>query len=362
MTTSTAPSSSHLWALVLEHQAKTGASTTEVASRIGVTRQTLADWRRSGLTGRVPKRSTLTGVANAIGRPYRVVLDAALADAGYLDEDEVTYESAMVDAVSALTAAAELRRRPAADSPWRADRIDWGEFVCEAVASAAANASGTKLVLSGRPGSWEAAHVEAILASTLGPDDENLWDFRTAPIRVSLPLAGIVDAIDQSYDRDYQDADDALDEPYQTALDQYDAAGVLPERALDLETMTAEQIDEAWNAPTVLTAEEQALVDLDARRETLREQLRRHRINELTEYGQRLSAAVESELRAIAPASIPVIIETDPVSEPYEHDIPSVRVDDVDGPIEKAIARAIARTTPPTFTAPSTTKHRGHDS
>lgn len=347
------PTSRSLWSLVVAHQAKTGASTTEIARRIGVTRQTLADWRTTGLTGRVPKRSTLDGLAEALGRPYRVVLEAALADAGYLDEDEATYESVMTDAVSALTAATELRRRPAADAPWRADRIDWGAFVCEAVASAAANGGGTDLVLSGRPGSWEAGHVEAILASTLGPDDEHLWDHRTKPIRVSLPLAGIVDAIAPSYDRDYQAADDALDEPYQKTLDQYDAAGVLPDRgALDLTTATADQIQEAWNAPTVLTAEEQELVDLDERQETLREQLRARRTKQLAEYGRRLSAAVEAELRAIAPASIPVIIETDPVSEPYEHDIPSAHVDDVDGLIEKAIARAIARTTPPTFTAP----------
>ena len=58
-------SPSQLWALIAAHQSATGISTNELARRIGVSRQTLADWRTSGLVGRVPKRSTLTGVADA---------------------------------------------------------------------------------------------------------------------------------------------------------------------------------------------------------------------------------------------------------------------------------------------------------
>lgn len=338
-----ASSSSHLWALVSAHQAESGVSTSELARRIGVSRQTLADWRTTGLVGRVPKRSTLTGLAAAIGKPYRLVLDAALADAGYFDDD-VQYEVVAAAAVSALTAAGRLSM-PRIDG-WR-QVPDWAEFVCETVATATANLDGTEQALSGRPGSWEADHVRAILASTLGPNDEQLWRFRTAPVEVVLPLAGIVDVVDKAFDRKYQAADDALAEPYQSALAEFDAAGALPQPTLNMETATPEEIQAEIQAPTVRTAAEQVLSDLEKREDELRTQLRDRHVAALEEYGERLRTAIETRLRAFVPAGVPIRYDVDALSEPWARDIPATRVDEARGPIEKAIAEAISETLVP---------------
>lgn len=350
-----ATSPHRLAALIEAHQSETGASLISLANRIGVTSKTLIQWRRSGLHGRLPSRSVLESVAATLNLPYRRVLDAALHDAGFVQDDTEprSYRDVLDATVSALTEAASLRRSPAADAPWTADRIDWGAFVCESVAAAAANGGGSGPVLSGRPGSWEADHVRAILASTLGPDDEHVWDYRTEPILVTLPLAGIVDVLDPTFDRRYQEADQALNQPYTTALAKFEAAGVFPEPALSFETATAEEIQEAVNAPTVLTLEDQTLVDLSAREEELRDQLRASQINDLREYGQRLAAAVESRIRAITPPSVSLTIEIDPLTEPFEREVPATHVDETDGPIEKAIAEAITATAPPACSAPN---------
>jgi len=342
-------SPSQLWALIAAHQSATGVSTNELARRIGVSRQTLADWRTSGLIGRVPKRSTLTGVADAIGKPYRTVLEAALADAGYLDDAAPTYESVFADAVAALTAATQLRRR-SADESRPSSPIDWAAFVCEATAAAAANRGGTELALAGRPGSWEAGHVGAILSSTLGPDDDFLWDHRTVPVTVSLPLAGILDAIAPEYELSYENAQSALKEPYQQALARFRAAGVLPEYpVVDVWSLPLEEQQAVINAPTVLTAEEQALRDLEEEEERLLDQLAARRIEELTVYGRRLAAALERRLRAFVPPSVPITIEFDAVSESYDYDgdLPPVYVDEAFGPVEEAVAAAIGETAPP---------------
>ncbi|WP_207843882.1 XRE family transcriptional regulator [Williamsia soli] len=68
------------------HQDAYGVRDAELARRIGVTRQNLHLWRTKGVRG-LPTRATLDGIATVTARPYRTVLDAALHDAGYLDDD-----------------------------------------------------------------------------------------------------------------------------------------------------------------------------------------------------------------------------------------------------------------------------------
>ena len=53
-----------------------------------------------------------------------------------------------------------------------ADGEDIGEFIATALALLAAEIGGPGAVIANRPGSWEAAHVAALLSGTVGPEDE----------------------------------------------------------------------------------------------------------------------------------------------------------------------------------------------
>lgn len=82
-----------LWRLIEEYQdAQTyRPSVNQVAVRAGLGRSTLNRWQE---INQLPKREHLEAVARVIGRPYSVVLDAALRDIGYLSEREVTSNGA----------------------------------------------------------------------------------------------------------------------------------------------------------------------------------------------------------------------------------------------------------------------------
>lgn len=58
----------------------------QVADRAGIGRSTFNRWQN--LAGRLPEERYLRALATAIEQPYRVVLDAALVDIGYLSPDE----------------------------------------------------------------------------------------------------------------------------------------------------------------------------------------------------------------------------------------------------------------------------------
>jgi hypothetical protein len=83
--------------------------------------------------------------------------------------------------------------------------IDWAEFVTRALASAAANAGGTSKILSGRPGSWEAARMREVLESTVGADDERLLEYRTEPV-----IAALRDKVDRLRSSELQSYADSL--------------------------------------------------------------------------------------------------------------------------------------------------------
>lgn len=75
----------HLVDLIDTHKHAYGVSDAELARRIGISRQNLNLWRTHGVRG-LPARTTLDGIAIVISQPYLAVLQAALRDAGYLDD------------------------------------------------------------------------------------------------------------------------------------------------------------------------------------------------------------------------------------------------------------------------------------
>jgi transcriptional regulator with XRE-family HTH domain len=60
-----------------------------IARAIGVAPQTLNAWRKRGIRN-LPDRDTLRRLAVFIGVPLRVVIEAALVDAGYMTEADMT--------------------------------------------------------------------------------------------------------------------------------------------------------------------------------------------------------------------------------------------------------------------------------
>lgn len=82
------PHISSLNSLLDAHRARTGVSESELARRIGVTRQNLGLWRRDGLR-RLPQREHLESVASLDDRlTYEAVLEATLLETGYLAPSE----------------------------------------------------------------------------------------------------------------------------------------------------------------------------------------------------------------------------------------------------------------------------------
>lgn len=74
----------HLWKLIEHHQDSTpyGASVREIARGAGIKESTLPRWQN---LKRMPEPEHLRALARQINVPYRVILDAALTDTGYLD-------------------------------------------------------------------------------------------------------------------------------------------------------------------------------------------------------------------------------------------------------------------------------------
>lgn len=91
-----------LMRLIQAHIDRYGVTRATVARRAGMSPQTVQNWRDE--IKALPEVKHLRGIAEVIGVPYPVVLDAALADAGYRD-------SAVDDAPSL-----EARMRRAADA------------------------------------------------------------------------------------------------------------------------------------------------------------------------------------------------------------------------------------------------------
>ena len=101
----------------------------------------------------------------------------------------------IADAIAALTAAARRERTIGAGTPnEHIEPVDFGEIACHVITAVAANVGGVEVLLSGRPGSWEADYVRQIVQSTAGDDDTELLRYRTEPVRIEF------DAEDRLFD------------------------------------------------------------------------------------------------------------------------------------------------------------------
>lgn len=362
-----------LVALIDHYKAAHGVSDAELARRIGISRENLRLWRTNGLRA-LPDRDNLRGVARTIGQPYRRVLSAALLDAGYLTDTDAAqprpYIEVLHDAIDALTEATKLTNQPlrqSASGGWEADpdpraalHIDWAEFVTHALAGAAANVGSTTQILSGRPGSWEAARVRETLASTVGPDDEHLLRHRTQPITVDLSVDNILrdldadpylDAFDEIDQRelDIPEPDDIPDEPPPPGMewlhdrDEHGLAAWIndPDKVAAYQRWHAEQ--PPYEPTPGEQAQQQALDSLAALRDTL-EELRRE---ELHAYADSLTAAITDRLRTLnlhVPIRVTVIAAPNGAKHQYgTTPLPG----ESSSRIDEAIAAAIAETPGP---------------
>ncbi|WP_094287403.1 transcriptional regulator [Mycobacterium lehmannii] len=345
--------------LIDQYKNTHGVSDAELARRIGITRENLRLWRTNGVR-RLPERLNLASVARTIGRPYRQVLSAALFDTGYLTDSETAtprpYDEVLYDAISVLTEASRLTNQPmrqASSGQWEPDPdpraalpIDWAAFVTEALAGAAANAGGIDAILSGRPGSWEAAVVGDALRAAVGHDEWDLWRHRTEPVVIDLWVESILrDTNDTTYD-DYQEAEEELsrrehaipepddlppgpfspDDPRIAAVDwiSVDDNGYLivegkagwGDDPADVALLTELHQEAGASAPPHRPATageiayDEAHEAITALRDALTEQERR----EYTDYAERLTVAVQARLAALklpTPATVNITLASE---------------------------------------------------
>ena len=144
-----------------------------------------------------------------------------------LIETPVPEPDPIADAIAALTAAARRERTIGAGTPnEHTEPVDFGEIACHVITAVAANVGGVEVLLSGRPGSWEADYVRQIVQSTAGDDDTELLRYRTEPVRIEFDAEEAFDdfGLTGLYERDVDElasrsaaADDALFEAYVTA-------------------------------------------------------------------------------------------------------------------------------------------------
>lgn len=102
----------HLAKYIDDYKTAFSVNDAELAKRIGVTRQALHLWRTSERRA-LPDPANLRSFAVTISVPYRRVLDAALADAGYLeDEDDLGSRLTSGDVVDVTNIVAGTIGRP----------------------------------------------------------------------------------------------------------------------------------------------------------------------------------------------------------------------------------------------------------
>jgi hypothetical protein len=274
------------------------------------------------------------------------------------------------DAIAALTEAAWLTNQPVRQTssgnwepnpdPRAALPIDWAEFVTRALAGAAANVGSTTKILSGRPGSWEAARVRETLESTVGPDDEHLLRHRTEPVTVELSVDNILLDLDADlypeafYELDQRqldipEPDDVADEPpppgMEWVLDR-DEDG-LAAWINDPVKVAAYQQYVAETPPPPLTPGEQAHEDALNHIAALREKLDHLRRAELQTYADSLSAAITARLGQL-PLDVPIhmTVGVAPNDADLRYGTTPLPGDSASA-IDEAVAAAIAETPRP---------------
>lgn len=389
-----ATKTSHLGQLLDQYKRTHSATDTGLADRIGITRQTLVQWRNGELRS-LPTQANLRAMATEIHRPYRQVLSAALFDTGYLTAPDGTvprpYDDVIQDAIAALTEAARLRNQPMRQNssgrwetnpdPRAALPIDWAEFVTHALAGAAANIGGTEQILAGRPGSWEAERVRQTLQSTVGADDEHLLEHRTEPVVIDLWVESILDRTnDTTYD-DYRSAETVLaerekaiplpddlppgpfsaDDPRIAAVDwiSVDDNGYLVVQSkpgwgddpAEIALLTELQDEARASAPPnrAPTAGEVAYDEAHEAATALWGALLAQERREYTDYAEQLAAAIRARHAALnlpVPVTVSVTLAPEGVLGPDEYDdhAPAAYPSNV---IEQAIEEAITMTPTP---------------
>ena len=225
------------------------------------------------------------------------------------------------DAVRVMTEAARLRRPvgpnlDGVESHDRGERVDFGEFVSLVLAATAANVGGIEELLAGRPGSWEADYVRNLLTSTVGWGEEYLWEHRTEPVVIRVPVDGLL--ADTGLWRLYEESEAAIEE-------MEDAVGVVYDVCDDTGTWTPSDpavapLTESQVAQRVGWARPGARVDRmptpDQERELerladLRDRLDRLQEAEWAAYGEAFKASVVAELAREPLAGLKVPVEFD---------------------------------------------------
>lgn len=389
------PSKRHLGQLIDDYKRSHSATDSGLAQRVGITRQSLIQWRTGELAA-LPKAANLRALATEIGRPYRQVLAAALLDSGYLTptEDKAArpYGEILHDAIDVLSEARRLTNQPmrqTSSGQWDPDPdprsalpIDWAEFVTLALAGAAANAGGIETILAGRPGSWEAERVRQTLQSTVF-DERDLMRHRTEPIVVDLWVEAVLPLTGDTSEDDYQQAELALldrqeavplpddippgpfepDDPRIAGIDWLSVGddgnlvvaqfrdwpvNIDPDKLAVYEELGEEARNSRPDTPGEI-AYEQAFDQI----ESLSTALDSQRRADYADYAQRLTTAIETKLRELnltVPVSVTVTTAPDgATSEQYDAHRPSDYPADV---IEAAAHAAIMDTPTPSASAP----------
>jgi len=74
--------------------------------------------------------------------------------------------------------------------------MDFAGFLAQVLAATAANVGGPECLLAGRPGSWEASHVDALLRGTVGDEPDSWQAYRTEPLVITLNVAELIESTD----------------------------------------------------------------------------------------------------------------------------------------------------------------------
>jgi hypothetical protein len=127
-----------------------------------------------------------------------------------------TMDEVRADTIRALTRAAAYQRKSNA-------RVDFAGFLAQVLAATATNVGGLERLPSGRPGSWEASHVEALLLGTVGDDWVTWRTFRTEPLVIPLNVAELIQGRDHPGLLSLDDALEAVGLRYESAGDDEEA-------------------------------------------------------------------------------------------------------------------------------------------
>lgn len=167
--------------------------------------------------------------------------------------------------VEVLTQAVRLTR-PGLDGATEPD--DFADFLSSALVAVAANVGSVHRLTAGRPGSWEADLVHQLAYGALAGDDPDfLIAHRTAPVRIPLNVAQLVDD------------EGPHAEPPVVSLDEATGAIAWPDEDPDL---TDDQYDAAEAAAVAAEAD-----------------LLRRYAEAYTDYATRFAALVDAEARTI---------------------------------------------------------------